>query len=96
MDKTNPLYICFSELDDPRKERHSSRHLLIDILILTILAVICGADSWVAVERFGYSKEDWLKELLEFPPSIPSQDTIGEFFARLDSEKLQSCFLKNS
>ncbi len=61
MDKINPLYICFSELDDPRKEKHSSRHLLIDILMLTILAVICGADSWVAVERFGYSKEDWLR-----------------------------------
>lgn len=94
MDKTNPLYICFSELDDPRKERHSSRHLLIDILMLTILAVICGADSWVAVERFGYSKEEWLKEFLEFPHGIPSHDTIGDFFARLNSEQLQSCFLK--
>lgn len=58
MDKTNELYKCFSELDDPRKERHSSRHNLIDILMLTILAVICGADNWVAVERFGYSKEE--------------------------------------
>jgi predicted transposase YbfD/YdcC len=94
MDKTNPLYICFSELDDPRKERHSSRHLLIDILVLTILAVICGADSWVAVERFGYSKEEWLKQFLELPNGIPSHDTIGDFFARLDPEQLQSCFLK--
>lgn len=94
MDKSNPLYICFSELDDPRKEKHSSRHLLTDILMLTILAVICGADSWVAVERFGHSKEDWLKGFLELPHGIPSHDTIGDFFARLNPEQLQSCFLK--
>lgn len=94
MDETNSLYICFSELDDPRKERHSSRHLLIDLLMLTILAVICGADSWVAVERFGHSKEDWLKQFLELPNGIPSHDTIGDFFSRLDPKQLQSCFLK--
>ena len=62
MENTHPLYVCFSDLDDPRQEKQSSRHLLIDILMLTILAVICGADSWVAVERFGRSKEDWLKQ----------------------------------
>ena len=94
MDKTNPYYLCFSELDDPRKERHSSRHLLVDILMLTILAVICGADSWVAVERFGQSKEEWLKQFLELSHGIPSHDTIGDFFAWLNPEQLQSCFLK--
>lgn len=94
MDKTNPLFICFGELVDPRKESHSSRHLLIDILMLTILAVLCGADSWVAVERFGHAKEEWLEQFLELPNGIPSHDTIGDLFSRLDPIQLQSCFLK--
>lgn len=93
MDKSNELYKCFSELDDPRKERHSSRHNLIDILLLSILAVICGADNWVAVERFGHSKEEWLKDFLELPNGIPSHDTIGDLFSRLDPKQLQTCFL---
>ena len=56
MDKENGLIRCFGDLIDPRKDNHSSRHVLIDILTLTILAVICGADSWVAVEKFGHAK----------------------------------------
>lgn len=94
MDKNNPLYICFNELEDPRKERHSSRHLLMDILMLTILAVICGADSWVAVEKFGHAKKEWLKTFLALPNGIPSHDTIGDFFARVNSTQLQNCFLR--
>ncbi len=49
----------FSILEDPRSENHRNKqHLLSDILVLTILAVICGAESWVDVENFGYSKEE--------------------------------------
>ena len=48
----NSLQKCLSDLDDPRSKTHSSRHLLSDIMLLTILAVLCGADSWSAVERF--------------------------------------------
>lgn len=84
----------FTGLDDPRREKHSSRHLLIDILVLTILAVICGADNWVAVEKFGDSKIDWLKTFLKLPHGIPSHDTIGNLFSRLDPKQFQDCFLR--
>ena len=94
MDKENGLIRCFCDLIDPRKDNHSSRHVLIDILTLTILAVICGADSWVAVEKFGHAKVDWLKTFLNFPNGIPSHDTIGDLFARLDSKQLQDGFLR--
>jgi len=94
MNKDNPLLTCFTNLDDPRKEKQSSRHNMIDILMLTIIAVICGAESWVAVEKFGRSKYDWLKDFLELPNGIPSHDTIGDLFARLDPQQLQDCFLK--
>lgn len=91
--EVNKLHNCFSELIDPRTETHSSRHLLSDIMMLTILAVICGAESWVAVERFGESKHDWLKTILHLPHGIPSHDTIGSFFSKLDPNQLQRCFL---
>ena len=83
----------FSELDDPRTDKHSKRHQLSDIMLLTILGVICGADSWVAIERFGQSKYEWLKTILELPNGIPSHDTIGGFFSRLCPEQLRNCFL---
>jgi predicted transposase YbfD/YdcC len=91
--EVNKLHNCFSGLIDPRTETHSSRHLLSDIMMLTILAVICGAESWVAVERFGESKYDWLKMILHLPHGIPSHDTIGSFFSKLDPHQLQRCFL---
>jgi hypothetical protein len=58
-------------------------HSLRDILVLTILAVICGADGFVDVERFGHSKEAWLRTFLELPNGIPSHDTLGRVFAAL-------------
>lgn len=94
MNKDHPLFACLDGLEDPRESKHSSRHLLIDILMLTILAVICGADNWVSIERFGRSKYEWLKTFLELPNGIPSHDTIGELFARLDPNQLQEVFLE--
>ena len=54
----------FSDIDDPRLER-SRDHQLIDILTIAILAVICGADGWVAIETYGNAKYDWLNTFLE-------------------------------
>src|SRR3990167_859742 len=88
------LLSIFQNIDDPRKEKHSSRHLLSDILVLTILAVICGADNWVAVEKFGHSKVDWLKKFLKLPNWIPSHDTIGSLFSRISAQQFQDCFLR--
>ena len=70
MKMDNPLWNCFNEVEDPRQEKQSSRHKLVDILMLTIIAVICGADHWVAIERFGESKQEWLKTFLELPHGI--------------------------
>jgi predicted transposase YbfD/YdcC len=83
----------FSELEDPRIER-TKRHKLIDIVTITLLGVICGADSWVAIESFGQAKLKWLKRILELPNGIPSHDTIARLFARLNPEQLQQCFME--
>lgn len=83
----------FDEIEDPRIER-TKRHKLIDILTIAILAVICGADGWVAMESFGVAKHKWLKRILELPNGIPSHDTFARVFARLDPEQFQACFLR--
>lgn len=94
MEKEHPLFESFNTLSDPRAQNHSLRHKLIDILMLTIVAVICGADNWVAVEKFGHSKYEWLKTFLELAHGIPSHDVIGQLFSRLDPQQLQESFLK--
>ncbi len=87
-----PLKEHFSVLDDPRAQ-HSIEHLLLDIVLVTICAVICGADSWVEIENYGIAKQQWLETFLELPNGIPSHDTFERMFARLHPEQLQQCFL---
>jgi len=87
------LLRVFDELEDPRVERNKL-HRLTDILAITLLAVICGADEWTEIELFGQSKLDWLRTFLQLPHGIPSHDTFGRVFSRLDPQQLELCFQK--
>jgi predicted transposase YbfD/YdcC len=89
--QTLPLLSFFTDLTDPRVE-NTRRHKLLDIIGLTVCAVIAGADDWVHVEYFGKAKIDWLKTFLDLPNGIPSHDTIGRVFASLDAEKFARGF----
>src|ERR687893_158779 len=82
----------FAGLADPRIDR-TKRHALLDIVTIALCAVICGADSWVDVELFGQAKEAWLRTFLALPNGIPSHDTFGRVFARLDPEQFQASFM---
>lgn len=82
----------FAELPDPRVAR-SRRHSLLDIITIALCAAICGADSWVHVELFGKSKREWFETFLELPNGIPSHDTFGSVFSRLDPERFRDCFV---
>jgi predicted transposase YbfD/YdcC len=81
----------FSKLDDPRSE--NKRHLLMDMIVIAICAVICGADAWSNIELFGQSKYNWFKQFLRLPHGIPSHDTFGRVFALLDGKQFQGCFV---
>jgi hypothetical protein len=73
---------------------HNTRHLLHDILLLTLGARISGADSWTQAVEYGPSKLDWFQEFLELPNGIPSHDTFGRLFARRDPQGLHDFFTR--
>jgi predicted transposase YbfD/YdcC len=92
---TNPAVSIdkhFANIKDPRIER-TKRHQLIDILIIAICAVICGADNWEEVLLFGEAKRAWFKTFLALPNGIPSHDTFWRVFARLDPQQFQQSFV---
>jgi len=86
------LQSVFAGLEDPRIDR-TKLHQLEDIILIAILAVICGAEGWVEIEAFGKAKEAWLKTFLALPNGIPSHDTFGRVFARIDPQQFEQCFL---
>ena len=81
----------FSKVTDPRKER-TKDHKLIDIIVIAICAVICGAEGWVDIELYGNSKLHWLSTFLELPNGIPSHDTFGRVFSLIDAQQFQFAF----
>ena len=86
------LLTHFETLEDPRTA-YLVEHPLLDIVALTICAVICGAETWKGIEAYDHSKSDWLKTFLGLPNGIPSHDTIARVFALLEPTQLQECFV---
>jgi predicted transposase YbfD/YdcC len=82
----------FADVPDPRV-RARSDHKLLDILAVSILAVICGADGWDDIARFGRCKEKWLATVLELPSGIPSADTFRRVLSALDPNAFQQAFV---
>lgn len=80
----------FEKLTDPRVDR-TKDHLLIDMVVIALCGAICGADSWVDVEKFGVAKQEWFAQFLKLPNGIPSHDTFGRVFARLDTQEFLTC-----
>jgi predicted transposase YbfD/YdcC len=81
----------FARLKDPRRA-HRRLHLLQDIIVIALCAVIAGAQDWQEIELFGRNRRDWLGRFLSLPNGIPSHDTFERVFDRLKPEAFQACF----
>ncbi len=83
----------FGQLDDPRIER-KKLHPMPEILLLTLCAVICGAESWDDIEMFGKSKLALLRQYLPYEYGVPSDDTVRRFFRAIDTAQFQRLFVE--
>src|SRR5437868_843467 len=81
----------FAKLKDPRRA-HRRLHLLQDIIVIALCAVIAGAQDWQDIETFARKRHDWLKSFLKMPNGIPSHDTFERVFNRLKPHAFQACF----
>jgi len=85
------VFDYFGKLEDPRVDR-TKHHRLMDMLVIAICGVISGANGWVGIEQFGLSKLEWFRTFLDLPNGIPSHDTFGRVFARLNPKQFMECF----
>jgi hypothetical protein len=69
-------------------------HLLVDIVVIAITAILCGADDWNSIEGFGTAKEQWFRKFLQLPCGIPSHDTFRRVFAQISPAAFQECFIE--
>jgi predicted transposase YbfD/YdcC len=94
MARSNPsvaITTHFAALEDPRIER-TRLHDLMDIIVIAICAVICGAEGWDDIAKYGHAKQDWLRTFLSLPNGIPSHDTFRRVFCLLDPAAFHKCF----
>lgn len=89
--KAKPLIECFEGLPDPRMDR-TRRHKLVDILVIGLVSVLTGGESFTDMEDFGRVRLDWLKRFLELPSGIPSHDTFNRVFSAIDPHAFLECF----
>lgn len=85
------LIESFEKLTDPRSKADID-HKLVDIIVITILAVLCGANGFNEIEDFGKSKEKWLRKFLELANGIPSHDTFNRVMSALNPIEFHACF----
>jgi predicted transposase YbfD/YdcC len=83
----------FRDLPDPRRQTKNKRHLLIDILVIALCAIIAGCESGVEMEEYGRRKKKWLRRFLELPNGIPAHDTFSRVLAALNAQQFHSCFV---
>jgi predicted transposase YbfD/YdcC len=88
----NVFVESFSKLEDPRRD-HAKKHLLLDIIALTLLATMSGAQCYTEIELFGEIHEERLRGYLSLPNGIPSHDTINRVMSIITPEEFNACFM---
>lgn len=85
------LHRHFKWIPDPRTG-NNKKHNLTEIIILSVLSVLCGTDSWYEMEEFCQEKEEFLKQLLSLQGGIPSHNTFNRVFMMIDAGLFERCF----
>lgn len=83
----------FESIDDPRLEKNQL-YSVSEILLVTFLAVICGAEGWQDVENYGKAKINYLRNYIDYLNGIPSDDTIRRFFRAVDPDQFKQIFCR--
>jgi predicted transposase YbfD/YdcC len=89
--KSARLHDHFADLTDPR--RREVTYPLINIVVIAICAVICGADDFVAIAEFGRKKREWLARFLDLSTGIPSHDRFNAILAAIKPAEFEKCLL---
>lgn len=90
--KTTRVIDFFEPLQDNRRASGNKQHELLDIVAISVCAVICGAESWEEIERYGNIKQPWLDSFLTLPNGIPSHDTLNRVISSLCPDQFEECF----
>jgi predicted transposase YbfD/YdcC len=90
--ETLTIDAMFADLPDPRIR--PVEHDLTEMLVVALCAILCGADSWVAIALWGQEKQDWLRRFLPLHNGVASHDTFGRVFAGLDARRFETCFIR--
>ncbi len=93
LEKTNSIFSAFKNLKDPRKKRNQT-YSLFDIITISILAILCGADDWVAIHLWSSCNLSWLQENGICLSGVPSHDTIGRFFRYVSPGGFEKSFVR--
>ncbi|GHV27497.1 H repeat-associated protein YdcC [Spirochaetia bacterium] len=89
-----PIIAYFSGVKDPRTNRNKLRkYPLVEVIVITILAVISAAKGWEDIERYGKAKRKWLEKFLQLEHGIPKHDVYRLVFIKLDPAEIERCFM---
>ena len=91
-EQSNSIFEAFQDLPDPRKNRNRF-YSLFDIVTISILGILCGADDWVAINLWASCNLSWLQECKICVNGVPSHDTLGRFFRYVSSEAFEKSFV---
>lgn len=93
IDTNHSLFSCMKDIPDPRKP-YNQKHQFLDVVIIAVLAVLCGMDTWYEIHDWALARQMWLETFLELPGGIPSHDTFNRIFQMMDPEKFHEAFLR--
>jgi predicted transposase YbfD/YdcC len=93
LNKSNNVFEAFKDLKDSRKQRNQS-YSLFDIVTISIMGILCGADDWVAINLWATCNITWLQEHSICMNGVPSHDTLGRFFRYVSPECFEQCFIR--